>query len=221
MTAATIKGYRGMGMEGAVARWYDRSTRKDMERFRALAARLRTVLPQGGDVLEVAPGPGYVAIEMAKGGAYRVTALDVSRTMVELAHRNAAEAGVEVDFRQGNASAMPFEDDSFDLLACSAAFKNFSEPHKALEEMYRVLRPGATALVLDLRKDVPMSEIRKYFGAIGLSTINRWMTLAAFRFMLLKRAYTRGQLEAMLTDIPFRSKEIRLVDVGVELWLQK
>jgi ubiquinone/menaquinone biosynthesis C-methylase UbiE len=221
MTAATIKGYRGMGMEGAVARWYDRSTRKDMERFRALAARLRTMLPQGGDLLEVAPGPGYVAIEMAKGGAYRVTGLDVSRTMLELAHRNAAEAGVEVDFRQGNASAMPFADDSFDLLACSAAFKNFSEPHKALEEMYRVLRPGGTALVLDLRKDVPMSEIRKYFGAIGLSTINRWMTLAAFRFMLLKRAYTRGQLEAMLTDIPFRSKEIRLVDVGVELWLQK
>ncbi len=47
------------------------------------------------------------------------------------------------------------------------------------------------------------------------------MTLAAFRFMLLKRAYTPAQLEVMLTDIPFRSKEIRLIDVGVELWLQK
>ena len=221
MTAATIKGYRGMGMEGAVARWYDRSTRKDMERFRALAARLRTVLPQGGDMLEVAPGPGYLAIEMAKGGAYRVTGLDVSRTMVELGQGNAAEAGVQVDFRQGNASAMPFADESFDLLACSAAFKNFSQPHRALAEMYRVLRPGGTALVLDLRKDVPMSEIRRYFRAIGLSTINRWMTLAAFRFMLLKRAYTRGQLERMLADIPFRSKQTRLADIGVELWLQK
>ena len=221
MTASTIKGYRGLGMEGAVARWYDKSTRKDMERFRALAARLRTVLPQGGDVLEVAPGPGFVAIEMAKGGAYRVTGLDVSRTMVELAHRNAAEAGVQADFRQGNASAMPFADESFDLLACSAAFKNFSQPHTALEEMHRVLRPGGTALVLDLRKDVPMSEIRKYFSSIGLSTINRWLTLAAFRFMLLKRAYTQRQLERMLADIPFRSKEIRLVDIGVELWLQK
>jgi ubiquinone/menaquinone biosynthesis C-methylase UbiE len=208
-------------MEGAVARWYDRSTRKDAERFRTLAARLRTVLPQGGDVLEVAPGPGYAAIEMAKDRAYRVTGLDVSRTMVELAHRNAAEAGVEVDFRQGNASAMPFADGSFDLLACSAAFKNFSEPRKALEEMYRVLRPGGTALVLDLRNDVPMSEIRKYFGAIGLSTINRWITLATFRLMLLKRAYTQEQFERMLADIPFRSTEIRLVDIGIELWLQK
>jgi ubiquinone/menaquinone biosynthesis C-methylase UbiE len=221
MTAATIKGYRGVGMEGAVARWYDRSTRKDTQRFRNLAAQLRTVSPQGGDMLEVAPGPGYLAIEMAKSGAYRVTGLDVSRTMVELAHRNAAEAGVEADFRQGNASAMAFADESFDLLACSAAFKNFSEPHRALEEMYRVLRPGGTALVLDLRKDVTMPEIRKYFQTIGLSTVQRWMTLAAFRFMLLKRAYTPAQLEAMLTDIPFQRKEIRLIDVGVELWLQK
>src|ERR1700760_4556836 len=204
MTASTIKGYRGLGMEGAVARWYDTSTRKDMERFRALAARLRTVLPQGGDVLEVAPGPGYLAIEMAKAGAYRVTGLDVSRTMVELARRNAAEAEVQVDFRQGNASAMPFADESFDLLACSAAFKNFSEPHKALEEMYRVLRPGGTALVLDLRKDATMSEIGEYFRGIGLSTVDRWMSLAAFRFMLLKRAYTQGQLERMLAGIPFR-----------------
>src|ERR1700749_1610443 len=104
MTASTIKGYRRLGMEGAVARWYDKSTSKDMERFRALAARLRTVLPQGGDVLEVAPGPGFVAIEMAKGGAYRVTGLDVSRTMVELARRNAAEAGVQAELRRGKAS---------------------------------------------------------------------------------------------------------------------
>jgi ubiquinone/menaquinone biosynthesis C-methylase UbiE len=111
------------------------------------------VVPQGGDMLEVAPGPGYLAIEMAKGTAYRVTGLDVSRMMVELAQRNAAQAGVEVHFRQGSTPTLPFADESFAVLACSAAFKNFSEPHKALEEMHRVLRPGGTALVLDLRKD--------------------------------------------------------------------
>ena len=222
MTAATVKGYRGMGMEGAIARWYDRSTRKDMERFRALAARLRTVLPQGGDMLEVAPGPGYLAIEMAKGGAYRVTGLDVSRTMVELGQGNAAEAGVQVDFRQGNASAMPFADESFDLLACSAAFKNFSEPHRALEEMYRVLRPAGTALIVDLHRDVPMSDVRKYFGGTGLGKFERWMTIATFRLMLLRRAYAPADFEQLLADIPFRDKEIRTDDgIGLEVWLRK
>jgi ubiquinone/menaquinone biosynthesis C-methylase UbiE len=222
MTATTTKGYRGIGMEGAIARWYAKSTRKDIDRFRALATRLRADLPQGGDVLEVAPGPGYLAIEMAMDGAYRVAGLDVSRTMVELARANAAEAGVEVDFRRGDASAMPFADDSFNLLTCSAAFKNFSEPHKALEEMYRVLRPGSTALVIDLHRDVPMSEIRKYFSGMGLGAVERWMTVATFRFMLLKRAYTRAEFEQLLADIPFREKEIRVDDgVGLEVWLRK
>jgi hypothetical protein len=48
------------------------------------------------------------------------------------------------------------------------------------------------------------------------------MTIAAFRFMLLKRAYTRAEFEQLLTDIPFREKEIRTDDgVGLELWLRK
>jgi ubiquinone/menaquinone biosynthesis C-methylase UbiE len=222
MTAKTTKAYRGIGMEGPIARWYARSTRKDIERFRALATRLREAFPQGGDVLEVAPGPGYFAIEMARDGTHRVTGLDISRTMVDLARRNAAEAGVEVDFRQGDASAMPFADNSFDLLTCSAAFKNFTQPHKALEEMYRVLRPGGMALVIDLNKDVPMPEIRRYFRALGLGTVDRWMTFATFRFVLLRRAYTRAEFEQILADIPFREKEIQIIDsIGLELALRK
>lgn len=221
MTAPTTKAYRGIGMEGVIARWYAKSTCKDIERFRALAARLREVVSQGGDVLEVAPGPGYLAIELAKDGTRRVTGLDISRTMVELARDNAAAAGVEADFHRGDASAMPFADNSFDLVVCTAAFKNFTQPHQALEEMYRVLRPGGTALVVDLHKDVPMSEIRNYFRAMGLGLVDRWVTIATFRFMLLKRAYTRAQVEQLLADIPFREKEIRAEGVGLELWLRK
>jgi ubiquinone/menaquinone biosynthesis C-methylase UbiE len=222
MAGTTTKGYRGIGMEGAVARWYAKSTRKDIERFRALAARLRDGAPQGGDVLEVAPGPGYFAIEMARSGTHRVTGLDISRTMVDLARRNAADAGVEVEFRRGDAAAMPFADNSFDLLTCSAAFKNFTQPHKALEEMYRVLRPGGTALVIDLNKDAPLSEISRYFAATGLGTVDRWITVATFRFLLLRRAYTRAEFEQLLADIPFRQKEIRIVDgISLEVALRK
>src|SRR5271155_4774040 len=122
MTAAAQKAYKGMGMEGSVARWYEKSTRKSLEEFRKLAERMQQFLPNGGDVLEVAPGPGFLAIELARTGALRVTGLDISKTFVELARKNALIAGVRADFRQGNAAAMPFAANSFDLLVCRAAF---------------------------------------------------------------------------------------------------
>jgi ubiquinone/menaquinone biosynthesis C-methylase UbiE len=50
---------------------------------------------------------------------------------------------------------------------CRAAFKNFTEPVKALAEMRRVLRPGGTALIIDMRRDAPMSEIRKYVNSVS------------------------------------------------------
>ena len=95
------KAYRGMGMEGGIARWYARNTLRDMDEFRKLAVRLSEMLPAGGDILEVAPGPGYLAVELARQARYRVTGLDSSKTFVEIAQRNAAQAKVDVDFRQG------------------------------------------------------------------------------------------------------------------------
>jgi len=129
MTTATQKAYIGMGMEGSIARWYEKTTRRDMGEFEKLAGRLRALLPQGGDVLEVAPGPGFLAVELARGGNLRLTRRWTSaRHLWEIARKNAGEAGVRADFRQGNAAEMPFADASFDLLVCRAAFKNFAEP---------------------------------------------------------------------------------------------
>ena len=136
------KGYKGLGMEGAVARWYARTTGNSIEQFRKEARTLAGQLSEGGSILEVAPGPGFLAIELAKLGDYQVVGLDISKTFVELATENARKAGVQVAFQLGNAAAMPFDSDSFDLIVCRAAFKNFSEPVRALTEMYRVLKPG-------------------------------------------------------------------------------
>lgn len=221
MTATTQKGYRGFGMEGSIARWYDKNTRKDMDEFVALAARLRQAAPIGGEMLEVAPGPGFLSIEMAKGGRFNVTGLDISKTFVELARKNAADAGIKVDFREGNAAAIPFADNSFDLLVCRAAFKNFSEPVKALQEMNRVLRPGGTGLLIDLKRDTPMTAISDYAEGLDVGAINRWVIKQTFRFMLLKRAYTRQQFDAMVKQVPFGKVEMREAALGVEIWFSK
>ena len=138
----TTKAYRGMAMEGPIARWYARTTVRDLSRHQEMAGKVAARVRPHADVLEIAPGPGYFCIELAKLGPFRITGMDISRSFVEMARKNAVAAGVQVDFRQGNASAMPFPDESFDLTFCQAAFKNFSQPVRAISEMYRVLRPN-------------------------------------------------------------------------------
>jgi len=215
------KGYKGMGMEGATARWYASLTRKAADDFKALAQRVAADTPPGSAVLEVAPGPGYFAIELAKLGGYRITGLDISHTFVEIARRNAADAGVDVDFRHGNASDMPFENASFDYLLCRAAFKNFSQPIRALQEMHRVLKPGGRALIIDLRKDAPVKGVSKAVDDMRLGRVNSVITKLTFRFMLLKRAYTRQEFEEMLSETEFASIKIKEDPLGLEVWLQR
>jgi ubiquinone/menaquinone biosynthesis C-methylase UbiE len=101
--AIAEKPYKGRGMEGATARWYASLTRNSLDRFRTLARRVAAEIPEGARVLEVAPGPGYFAIELAKLGRYAIVGLDISRTLVVIASQNAAQAGVAVDFRVGDA----------------------------------------------------------------------------------------------------------------------
>jgi ubiquinone/menaquinone biosynthesis C-methylase UbiE len=158
---------------------------------------------------------------MAKTGRLRVSGLDISKTFVEIARRNADKVGVRVDFHNGNASQMPFEDGSFDFLVCRAAFKNFSDPVGALQEMRRVLRPGRKGVVIDLRRDVSMSEINKYVEGMRLPWMSRLFTKLTFRFMLIKRAYTQQEFEIMLRQVPFASTRIDANAIGMEVWFEK
>lgn len=221
MSGKTTKGYKGTGMEGWVARWYSRSRGKDMEQFRQAAREVAQKLGDGSRVLEVAPGPGYFAIELAKLGNYRITGLDVSRTLVEIARENARTAGMQVDFQLGNASAMPLGDESFDFVYCSAAFKNFSEPVKALDEIHRVLRPGGEAVIVDLCKEASLAEIDQYIEQSGRSGVDRWLTKMAFRHMLLKRAYTRNDFTRMAEESRFGGCQTNAGSIALEVRFRK
>ena len=217
MENAIVKPYKGIGMEGFIARWYATNTRKGIKDFQALARRVAGELATGSNVLEVAPGPGFFAIELAKLGSYRITGLDISKTFVEIARCNAQEAQVEADFKQGNASQMPFEDASFDFLLCRAAFKNFSQPQRAVSEMYRVLKAGGQVLVIDLRRDASRREISQEVDGMALGWASTILTKLTFRFMLLKRAYTQIEFERFFAQPGFRSLAVQTNLIGLEV----
>ncbi|MGA8111155.1 MAG: class I SAM-dependent methyltransferase [Acidobacteriaceae bacterium] len=220
-TMAMPKPHRDRGIEGNLAKWYASTTAKSMREFQELAERVARELPNGGTVLEVAPGPGYFCIELAKLGPYAVRGVDLSHSMVEIARKKAAAAGVEVEFQQGNSSNLPFPQATFDYLVCRAAFKNFAQPVKALEEMERVLKPGGRALLIDLRRDVSPAVVSQAVDRMGLGLLNRAITKLTFRFMLLKNAYTKEHLQQMLAQTHFSNVEIDAVDIGLEVRMSK
>jgi ubiquinone/menaquinone biosynthesis C-methylase UbiE len=217
----TIKAYKGLPMEGAIATWYTKTTLKDLKRHKLMAKQLVEKIPANGKVLEIAPGPGYFCIELAKLGKYQITGLDISKSFVEIARKNAAESGVQVDFRQGNASGMPFENETFDFMFCQAAFKNFSEPVKAIAEMYRVLRPNGTAIIVDLRRDASSEEIEREIKGMGLDRINEFVVRWTFKQMLLKSAYSIAEMESMISQTPFGKGRIEVGNIGFQVWLKK
>ncbi|WP_406040497.1 class I SAM-dependent methyltransferase [Micromonospora sp. NBC_00898] len=210
-------------MEGATARWYDRNrgSASQLAEYRRQAARLAEGLPAGATVLEVAPGPGYLAVELARRGPFRVTGLDVSRTFVELAGERARRAGVDVTFRHGDVHELPFGADTFDLVVCQAAFKNFTRPVRALDEMHRVLRPGGRAVIHDLRADVSREEIRREVARMGLGALSAFWTRAALR-MLRRRAITGDRFARLAAECAFGGGEVdRDGLVGLEVRLHK
>lgn len=217
----SLKPFKGLGMEGAVEKWYAGLTNKSLKDFEALAQRIAQQLPSRSRVLEVAPGPGYFAIELAKLGDYRISGLDISETFVDIARANAAAANVRVDFRQGNVSAMRFPDSRFDFILCRAAFKNFSQPGEALAEMHRVLKPGGRALIIDLRRDASSESVGKAVEAMNLGSVNRILTKLTFRFMLLPRAYTKPEFEELVSRSRFSGVEIAENPIGLEVILTK
>lgn len=219
MQATAKKPYRGISMEGGIASWYAKITRKDLREFERLARELAIDLPRDARILEIAPGPGYLSVALAKLGPFKVTGLDISQSFVRMASEYAKREGVMARFIHGSASDIPLEDGLFDLIVSRAAFKNFSQPLAALNEMHRVLKPGGRALIIDLRKDASWEEIVGYVDGLGVSAANRWFMKFTFKHMLLKRAYTEAQMTALVQQSDFKTCEIVKAAVGMNVKL--
>jgi ubiquinone/menaquinone biosynthesis C-methylase UbiE len=87
--------------------------------------------------------------------------------------------------------------------------------------MYRVLKPGGRALIIDLRSDASRESINEAVDGMGLSAANRVITKLTFRFMLLKRSYSRMGFEELVAQTEFHGAEIREDLIGLEVLVSK
>jgi ubiquinone/menaquinone biosynthesis C-methylase UbiE len=214
--------FKGPEMEGLVARWYARirGSGTQIEGYRKQASQLTGGLPAGAKLLEVAFGPGYLAIEMARFERFQVTGLDISHSFVKIASENARHERVSVDFQQGDAAVMPFEAESFDLVICQAAFKNFMQPGSALFEMHRVLRSGGVAVIQDMSSDATHADIEQEVNGMQLGRLGSFTTKGTLE-MLKRRAYSPAQFKRLVAQSPFETCEISTEGIGLEVRLKK
>jgi SAM-dependent methyltransferase len=106
----------------------------------------RAGVEAGQDVLDVATGSGNVAIVCAGFGA-RVTGLDLTPELFDAARRRASQTGVECEWVEGDAEALPYVDDSFDRVLSTFGVMFAPRHEVAAAELVRVARPGATIAV--------------------------------------------------------------------------
>lgn len=115
-------------------------------------ARLVTAIAPRGDerALEVATGPGYVAMALA-ARCREVIGVDLTEAPLKIAERTREQRGLaNVSFRLADADHLPFDDGVFDIAVCRFAFHHFEHPSHVLAEMGRVCHAGATIAVEDL-----------------------------------------------------------------------
>jgi SAM-dependent methyltransferase len=143
------------GHYAAVARAIDEVPPRD------LLARVETT--PGQDVLDVASGTGNIALRAAAAGA-QVIGLDLTPELFETARRRAEEHGVVVDWVEGDAENLPFEDERFDRVL-SAFGVQFAPRHEIVaRELARVCRPGGR---IGLVNWTPAGQVGELFKIMG------------------------------------------------------
>lgn len=126
-------------------------------------ATTRAVAPRAGEtILDVAAGTGTSSASLARNGA-SVVAADFSHGMIEVGRQRQA-ANPFISFVQADATALPFDDDTFDAVTISFGLRNIVDPRAALAEFYRVTKPGGRVVVCEFSRP-PLAPVRAGYSA--------------------------------------------------------
>ena len=187
-----------LAMRAADQNWAD-SVAGDMERHyspgRTWEAMARSALPllEPGDVLDIASGDGVLA-ELLAPHSHRYVCLD-SSTKVVLAASERLRKLKNVEVREGDMHALPFEDGHFDLVVLMHALTYADEPARAVAEAARVLRPGGRLLLTSLARHEHRSVVESY-GHVNLG----------FSDKQLQKFATRGGFEILSCETVTRER---------------
>ncbi len=200
------------------------SVNTDRRWRRLVAKKLRPVLAvKSAQVLDVACGTGDLAIELAAadGTQARIIGTDFCRPMLDIAARKAAVEKGSIPFIEADAMALPFADESFDAVSIAFGLRNLSNVQDGLHELWRVLKPGGQAAILEFsRPIVPgfRALFQLYFRRVlpfvgGLVSGSR----GAYEYLpdSVSRFPDQQRLAAMMYEVGFEMIEYKNLTGGI------
>jgi len=172
-----------------------------------------------GSILDVGTGPGWLLLKFhQQAPKLSLTGLDASPSMVAKARKNIADFRFSdlIKIKEGNASHMPFADESFDMVVSTGSIHHWKKPTACLNDIYRVLKHGGHALIYDLVSDTPASVLKKTVREFGrLRILLLW--LHAFE----EPFYSREKFSSLAHPTLFKKGRTRFVGALFCLEMQK
>lgn len=129
-------------------------------------------------ILDIATGTADLAIEaQSQLQPERIVGIDISTKMLEIGRGKLTKKGISnvITLEEGDSEALPFADNSFDVVMVAFGVRNFANVQKGLQEMLRVLKPGGAFLVLEFSKPklFPFKQGFNFYFRYILPTIGR------------------------------------------------
>lgn len=186
--------------------------------YETVAADIARQCP-GGRILDIGTGPGWLLLALRSAApAVEPVGVDISAAMVAAARKNMERAGcaAAIEIREAAADALPFADSDFDLVVSTGSLHHWKQPVRALDEVYRVLKPGRSALMYDLVKKMPaevVQQVRREFGALRTALL--WLHSFEEPF------YSPEEMVALTATTRFRSGTTGFVGALCCLTLRK
>lgn len=191
---------------------YDRVNSRPEFRFlrRKILEQLKNRRPEGV-LVDVGCGPGYLAYNIAKSlPDLHIIGVDIAEDMIQRATDKLSSPSFneQVEFRQGDAQKLPFQDNSVDFVVTTLSLHHWRNAQEALDEIYRVLRVGGQLLLFDFRRD----ERRLCYWLLRLAQI--FTVPAPLRrinepTVSVFSSYTPVELEALLSAASFQEWRIK------------
>jgi len=174
-------------------------------------------------MLDVATGTGDFAIAALKLDPSKVIGIDISTGMLEKGKEKMKKKKFDdrIEMNYGDSENLPFEDNTFDAITVGFGVRNFENLEQGLSEMYRVLKPGGCAAILEFSKPkkFPVKQSFKVYSKYVLPTIGKLVSKDKRAYTYLPEsveAFPEGKtFTGIMNKVGFKGEQRKLVSGGI------